>query len=545
MRAAYNPSVCTRLWNRRSQCLYSRIVVGLWLRACVLIVKVARFLARTTEQVDANVASQSEPPRDRRRDAAGTILCAGLDFNVRARNGEWVCFTLLGAPSGGQRPVAAWFCCHSDWAVEAEGECKRILKHAGSPYEADSGDSFNTDRTRAAGVLVINRYDWSWTDTRGLADGANAQEGIGLADHGAAGHGATSSAWEASGDGAMLPCEGEYEFGRFGYNLQTGESYSFLYFRAGTAFTHTGFRGRSPLHVELTHAERYTQRLANRHDGGFSGFHALQSRLDSDTLRPSTVPPQRWEGKLLGPFRRRVDTARDDDEEDTDPQQSDGGEHVLHVIDLDAMRSLATELQFEPSLIEETLALMDELWMAWLAGHGVETLADLPCINQSARDGQEGEPTTTGSTFEPELVEEAVQQPIFNAGAQLFPKHGAMCLDKLAYDAMVSSVLAVDDSARRTALSRRVQAFVSKRGISLPLARTGADPTLPSAQEICAALEALSRELLELGSNHARDTHREFLCPCDLRLPVAMFDPELENAFGRARALWVLDPSTS
>ena len=62
------------------------------------------------------------------------------------------------------------FCCHKDLAARAEAECSRILDVAGSPYEEDSGDGFNTDATRAAGVLVINRYDWSHYDSRGKAE---------------------------------------------------------------------------------------------------------------------------------------------------------------------------------------------------------------------------------------------------------------------------------------------------------------------------------------------------------------------------------------
>lgn len=469
--------------------------------------------------VDTNVVAQREPAP---RNGGGTVRCAQLDCNVRARTGEWQCFALVDAAQS-----VAWFCCHSDWVPEAEEECRRILDHAGSPYEPDSGDSFNTDRTRAAGVFVINRYDWSWTDTRGLADGAEPQEGIGLADYRAAG-GGSSSVWEASAEGAMLPCEGEYEFGRFSYSTQTGESYAFLYFRASTVFTKTSFRGKSPLRVELTHAERYAQRLAKHHDGGFSGFHTLQSRLDKHTLQPSPLPPQRWAEKLLGPFRREAD-----------------GEHVLDIIDLDAMRRVVTELQFEPTLLDETLGLMDELWMAWLAGHAMETMADMLQPNRPLVEGQEEERNPNGSAPEPVQLEQAtnaVQQPV-DAGARLFPKHAnaTMSLDKLAYDAMESTCRDPRESAWRTALSERIHEFMARRGITLADApNADAVSTLPSAQKLCAALEAISRELLELGSNYARDSHREFLCPCDLRLPVAMFDAEMEDAFGRAHALWVV-----
>ena len=90
-------------------------------------------------------------------------------------------------------------------ASRAEEECARILKIAGSPYEEDSGERWNTDATRAAGVLVINRYDWSHWDSRGDStdyscleedeedevdsNGNGGGTEIGIADYAAAGRG--------------------------------------------------------------------------------------------------------------------------------------------------------------------------------------------------------------------------------------------------------------------------------------------------------------------------------------------------------------------
>ena len=146
------------------------------------------------------------------------------------------------------------FCCHEGTASRAEEECVRILKIAGSPYEADSGDSWNTAATRAAGVLVINRYDWSHYDSRGKSDEEdNDDDGdfdpkIGLADYAAAGRGDHGV---ESDEGVILRCEGEYEFGRFAFDPEgDGEAHAFLYFRTTTDFASTGFLGRPPLRNE-------------------------------------------------------------------------------------------------------------------------------------------------------------------------------------------------------------------------------------------------------------------------------------------------------
>jgi hypothetical protein len=234
-------------------------------------------------------------------------------MNVRARKGVWQAFGLRDGES-----VVGWFCCHDSLVDRAEAECRRILAVSGSPYEEDSGSSRNCDETRAAGVLVINRYDWSWTDRRGLVVGEEATAGIGLADYAAATTvGKTSDDWTASGDGVMLECDGEYEFGRFGYHpdgcdgqLQQqpeqeqhcGQANSFLYFRATTTFTQTrlGPPPREPLLELLTDDERYARRLA----GGvtFLGFDFFKKILNKHTMQPEPIPPPRWAGQLLGPF---------------------------------------------------------------------------------------------------------------------------------------------------------------------------------------------------------------------------------------------------
>ena len=104
--------------------------------------------------VPASVAAGGRPS------AAGTVIATGFDMNMQARNGKWQAFGLR----DGDR-VVAWFCCHE--AVDPEADCARILDVSGSPYEDDSGSHRNCEETRKAGVVVINRYDWTSSDKRG------------------------------------------------------------------------------------------------------------------------------------------------------------------------------------------------------------------------------------------------------------------------------------------------------------------------------------------------------------------------------------------
>ncbi|PQE03547.1 histone-fold protein [Rutstroemia sp. NJR-2017a BVV2] len=46
-------------------------------------------------------------------------------------------------------------------------EIDKILRVSGSPYEHDSGSQFNNEKTTAAAMYAINRYDWGWYDKRG------------------------------------------------------------------------------------------------------------------------------------------------------------------------------------------------------------------------------------------------------------------------------------------------------------------------------------------------------------------------------------------
>jgi hypothetical protein len=135
--------------------------------------------------------------------------------------------------------------------------------------------------------------------------------------------------------------------------------------------------------------------------------------------------------------------------------------------------------------------------------------------------------------------------------ARLFPEHAKdMNLDRMAHAAFV----AADGDGPQTALQQRICAFLAKRGVRFGGTSGGADDGACAgsndgadgdigggitARHLHAALESVFSELLELATNHARDCRRKRICPCDVRIPVAMHDPSLVAMFGRSHALWI------
>ncbi|GJN78367.1 hypothetical protein PLIIFM63780_001861 [Purpureocillium lilacinum] len=189
-----------------------------------------------------------------RPQGSGTILRQPLQYNVAARNGSWNKFALLNVESSN---VEGWFAAHSD--VDPLRELVNILRVSGSPYEYDAGDKWNNDRTRAERVLVINRYDWGMSHDDDITRAEVQEDGgvfantnsIGLVDYT---HGSNYvQRWiqqapgrrgaSAHGVWMYIP-EGEYMFGRFGFDDDYKEARSFLFFAQRTDFYTTKFPGQ-------------------------------------------------------------------------------------------------------------------------------------------------------------------------------------------------------------------------------------------------------------------------------------------------------------
>lgn len=268
-------------------------------------------------------------------DRSGTVKAHRLKFNIPARNGTWQAFQLVDIET---EVVSGWFLWHSD--VDPGREIARILRVSGSPYEPDSGSTMNNEKTRAEGVLVINRYDWGYYDARcrdemdeelggpdperRTAD-VEFSESVGVVDYAQAK--SQVAAWKVQSPDRQCGCEAgvwmripmaEYKIGRFGFN-DDRVAHSFLFFSGGTHFTQTSLAGHSrPLREPETDVERFERRL--REDFDFSGLQLLH--LHSASLDNAGVislsPPRPRESACLGPYS--------------------SGANILRVHELDALR---------------------------------------------------------------------------------------------------------------------------------------------------------------------------------------------------------------
>ncbi|KAF7553540.1 hypothetical protein G7Z17_g3543 [Cylindrodendrum hubeiense] len=252
----------------------------------------------------------------------GTVMGHVLKFNVPAENGTWAAFQLLGVePQSGpelvtveSRPIRGWFVCHMD--TDPVQEIDKILRVSGSPYEEDSGSRLNNDKTREEGVLVINRYDWGYYAHEREGDDKletfedydfSLNESVGLVDYKHAKD--QISQWKdqhpreraTSDDGIWLRIpDGEYKFGRFGYNDKRTAACSFIFFTTNTYFTKTALAGmQHSLRKDETNEERFERRL---HEGfDFSGVESMRERYTplTDPTSTSIYPPP---DQLLGPY---------------------------------------------------------------------------------------------------------------------------------------------------------------------------------------------------------------------------------------------------
>ncbi|KAH7176797.1 hypothetical protein EDB81DRAFT_773581 [Dactylonectria macrodidyma] len=192
----------------------------------------------------------------------GTIKQFDFKYNLPAENGTWNAIQLVDVAS---QNVCGWLATHAD--VDPAQEVDKILRVSGAPYENNSGSRFNNEDTKAEGVLVVNRYDWGYyTHDRIQVNGIETlddydpdmAESVGLVDYERAKDQVTK--WKdqhpskrTASDNALwlrIP-DGEYKFGRFGYNDARTAARSFLFFTTNTEFCMTALAGCSqPLRRE-------------------------------------------------------------------------------------------------------------------------------------------------------------------------------------------------------------------------------------------------------------------------------------------------------
>eukprot|EP01039_Chlorochromonas_danica_P009078 gene9078-10020_t len=183
----------------------------------------------------------------------GTVVQHALDFNYAALDGTWKVYGIYSDPD---RRLCAYLSCHESVA-DPFHELQHILSISGSPYESNHGIStFPCKQTFESGVLVINRYDWSYYDERGdpsqeedadvglqgsTASLCDYQAASQLRDYGLSSKKEVTPLLAAAGDssavGVRLVLKGhEYEFGRFGMVGDRSKVKSFLFFSSYTDF---------------------------------------------------------------------------------------------------------------------------------------------------------------------------------------------------------------------------------------------------------------------------------------------------------------------
>ncbi|KAF9773593.1 hypothetical protein IL306_008571 [Fusarium sp. DS 682] len=233
----------------------------------------------------------------------GTVIPHSINYTVAAQKGIWNVFKLVTSETS---HAVAWFVAHED--LDPRQEADKILRISGSPYEPDHGSTMNNDATSQAGVFVINRYGWSYYDRRCFDEiGEGQEEGdndtlansnsLGLVDRSVAqemvqrwqGHRPSRRDSAEHGIWLYVP-DGEYMFGRFGFNDSHTAARSFLFFSTNTDFTRT---------------ERFERQMREGFD--FSGMDKVQDLVSSQYVSP---PPA---SELLGPYDPSDYTLREQD----------------------------------------------------------------------------------------------------------------------------------------------------------------------------------------------------------------------------------------
>ncbi|KAE8143554.1 hypothetical protein BDV38DRAFT_276639 [Aspergillus pseudotamarii] len=453
---------------------------------------------------------------------SGTVKAHHLEFNVPARNGRWQAFQLVDIET---EMVSGWFLSHSD--VDPDREIARILRVSGSPYEPDCGSTMNNEKTSAAGVLVINRYDWGYYDARGRdelneqSDGPDrerrrvdveASESVGVVDYAQAK--SQVAAWKVqSPDGRrggeagvwMRIPMAEYKFGRFSFN-DDRVAHSFLFFSGSTDFTRTSFVGhRRPLRKPETDVERFERRLREGFD--FSGLQFLQmhSAPPDNADMISLCPPPPPESACIGPYPP--------------------GAHILRAQELDALRlhpfkpHVPPEIATSQGVCIETSASQTRP-LAVFVDSWKDRVVDL--INELILSYLERLVFPSVSFRTPSLIADA-----------LFGKPTAgKLLNIYCHCCLTQSGAEPIPHFDADYVSRKIKHFLESR-----VAGQFVTMEEESVGGIARVVAYLISEVLEVSSNAALCSRRYGIVPADIRITVYS-DPELYDVFQYSTVLW-------
>ncbi|KAL2862793.1 uncharacterized protein BJX67DRAFT_385268 [Aspergillus lucknowensis] len=432
---------------------------------------------------------------------SGTVLKHSIEYNLPAKNGKWNAFQLLDH----EKNVTAWFIAHSD--VDPEKEVDKILRVSGFR---------NNAKKAAAGILVINRYDWDYYDERswdeihadGEEDGVDELEGgstetatwCGIVDYTEAKTNVLqwkeqqpSERTSSEGGISLYLCPAEYMHGRFGFDEDNEAARSFLFFSGMTEFKCTTFVGlQQTLKKEETPKETLERWL--REGADLSGLRSI--RLESLKLDP--LPPRMKNSgpglpplasECLGPY--------------------DKSEHILRAQDIEALR-LGTALrepviqEFVESWRERSFDLINDMVMSYLE----RTV--LPSVGN---------------------------RTVSAAADVLFPRHHVEnSFDRNAYCFFTRPHARYADNPGADFDS----AFVSGKIRTFLASRTGGSSVVFDNEcilGICNVVAYMLEEVFELANNHSRDCRRPKILPWDIRIAV-FNDPELLDLLKFSKVYW-------
>ncbi|KAM5350108.1 hypothetical protein ACJ41O_006613 [Fusarium nematophilum] len=438
--------------------------------------------------------------------------------------------------------VEGWFAAHE--GVDPLPELLKILRVAGSPYEFDSGYRWNNDETRAEGVLLINRYDWSrnydmfpapdFADIAEDDDSMADTNTVGLVDYA---HGSSYvEEWAkqspkergSSPNGLWLYIPNpEYMWGRFGFDDEYTEARSFLFFTQRTDFYETIFPGQSQaLRERETHVQWFYRKIKEGED--FSGIDSLRAKY---TPPPPELRPQVWSAEQPPPESERLG-----------PYNVD--EHILSEQDIEALRA--------------SIPAISDSFKQYLLQHG-NSIEHIESQNWRTEMGVFVDPWKTPTL---DLLNELVMSyldrfllPLRSHGtpAELgplwFPKHNDTVRDRMHMDGLLLKKF-------NEPLAKPIPGFdapsVSAR-IERFLARRAEDQAVAFDKDCMAGVTGvvvfISKEILDIASSHAigrEDSMRDkdekcVIIPHSIRVGV-YYDEELLSMLRYSAVYWTGRP---
>lgn len=438
--------------------------------------------------------------------ASGTVKTHPLEFNVPAHNGTWNAYRLIDLRD---TQTTAWLVAHS--SVDPVAEADRILRVSGAPWEPDSGSTFNDEDTQAAGILVVNRYDWGYyskpyreeigegvpegeddmltnSNTLGIVDSASAKDMVTLWQR----QKPSERTWSESGGWLHMHMT-EYMYGRFGYDEgEKTAARSFLFFSGNTDFTKTVFSGTdATLRIEETDAERFERRLREGYD--FSGLKMLRemSTPPEDPTLVSFSPRSPAMESCFGPY----------DEKD----------RVLLAEDIDALRV------YEPGNLPPGLTRFQngEFVEPW-----VEPVYDL--LNELVLSYLEHKVVPRMANLDAAAALEALFPP---------PRSGPGSEDALFYESFAKPDEELVPGFDYDAVTGRIKSFLSKFEKEDVIYH---DECIAG---ICRVVARMFAEVLEVAGRTSRDCARDKILPWDVRIGVYN-DWELLRVVQFSRVFW-------